>query len=328
MTTLSITIPTFNRPDGLRTALRSVTSVPVSLATTVEIVVSDNSTDSRSEAEAKAILKDWPGPSQYVHHVPGLGMVGNHNACLSLATGRWQLVLHDDDYLLDGGVEQLLAGIAESEPHERVLVFGVRVCDERGRRLRVQRFRRRRYRGPAEALRKLLTGSSFVRIPAICVRTDAYDEAGTFEDGLHGVDDYEMWLRLFARYGVTTVPRMISAYVIHSSADTEGMFDRDGIAGLFELFRRAEATGLLSSDELHRRQRAFVHQFILAGALRRFRRREWHDARLIMRLFDLPEVAQLGRSTRWLPVRAVWTAVIWVFARNAGGEADRNDDRL
>ena len=289
--------------------LRSVVDSPVDDPGRVELIISDNSTDTRSEETIRPLLDGWEGPTRYVRHQPGLGMVGNHNACLRLATGRWQVILHDDDYLLPGGMQMLLDSIAEAEPDECVLLFGVRVVDEHGRRLRLQRFRRRQRLSPADALRKLLTGSSFVRIPAICVRTDAYAAVGGFDQRVAAVEDYDMWIRLFARYGVTLVPHTIGAYVVHSQAATEKMFDAEGIALVSELYRRAARTGVLDETELRRRQRVFFHQFILAGTFRRLKRRDWAEARRVMALFDLPEVRRLGVSRRWLPVRLAFALV-------------------
>lgn len=308
-TELSITTPTYQRPDGLRTALQSIVETGIDTADRVEIVVSDNSTDTRSEEVIRPLLDAWKGPTRYVRHVPSLGMVGNHNACLEMANGRWQLILHDDDYLLPGGLQLLLDGLEEAGPDEHVLLFGVRVVDEHGHRLRLQRFRRRQRLSPPDALRRLLTGSSFVRIPAVCVRTDAYAQVGGFDQAVGGVEDYDMWIRLFARYGVTLDPRTIAAYVVHSEAETEGLFDVEGVEMLGELYRRAAQTGVLEEAELQSRQRQFLHQFILAGTFRRLKRRNWAQARQVMTLFSLPGVRRLGVSGRWLPVRLCFAAL-------------------
>lgn len=305
---LSVTTPTYQRPDDLVRALRSVTDEAGREARHIELVVSDNSTDTRSEDAIRPILDEWQGPSTYVRHDPSLDKIANQNACIRLATGRWVHILHDDDYLLPGGVRSIIEAIVRADADERVLLFGVHVVDERGSRWRHQRFLRRRRLTPEQALRRLLGGSSFVRMPAICVRRDAYDEVGTFDGAIVNANDTDMWIRLFARFGVTTVPSTTSAYVIHSQAASEAMFDADGIEQILELYRRAELTGLLSRAELRRRRRTFLHQFILAGCFRRLTRRDWRAAREVIALFDLPSVAELGWSRRWAPVRLVFSA--------------------
>jgi len=304
---LSVTIPTFHRPDSLVTALRSVTVDVGEAAPRIELVVSDNSTDTLSECVVGPIFDTWPGPTTYVRHEPSRGRTENQNACVALATGAWQLILHDDDYLLSGGVSSILDGIRSAGPDDQVLLFGVRVVDEHGRLRRHQRFRTARRLAPEDALRKLLTGSSFVRMPAICVRRDAYAAVGDFDATLRNVDDYDMWIRLFARYGILTMPRTVSAYVIHSGAESEGMFDADGIEQIQELFRRAERTGVVTAADLGCRKRTYLHQFILAGCFRHLQRRDWAGAQRVLKLFTLPGVAELGWSRRWSLVRIAFT---------------------
>ena len=315
--TLSVATPTYQRPDDLAKALRSVTDEAGDKASSIEIVVSDNSADTRSEEVVRRLLDRWHGESTYVRHVPSLDKIANQNTSVRLATGRWVLVLHDDDYLLPGGVHAILDAISRAGTEEHVLLFGVHVVDERGRRWRHQRLRRRCTLPPADALRRLLGGSSFVRMPAICVRRDAYDEVGVFDGTIVNANDYDMWIRLFARFGVTVVPSTVSAYVIHSQAASEGMFDADGIEQLHELYRRAERTGLLSRSELRRKKRTYLHQFILAGCFQRMRRGDWRAAREVIGLLTLPGVAELGWSRRWMPVRLTFTAITAVLGRRA-----------
>ena len=320
---LTVATPTYHRPDGLLKALASVTQGAGHEACRVELVVSDNSTDTRSESVVASVFGHWSGPTTYVRHEPSLDKTANQNACVELASGEWLLILHDDDYLLPGGVQQLLDGTAKAEPNECVLLFGVRVVNERGTRLRHQRFIRRRRQPPMKAMRRLLTDPSYVRIPAICVRRDAYAAVGPFDTSLYNVNDYDMWLRLFARFGVTQIPRTISTYVVHSEAATEDMFDADGISQIRELFQRAASTEMLTPSELRHRQREFLHHFILAGSLRRLRRGDWHGANRILRLFTLPDVSELGWSPRWSPVRACFEVTTALMARG-GAHSSRS----
>ncbi|HUG83677.1 MAG TPA: glycosyltransferase family 2 protein, partial [Euzebya sp.] len=137
---LSVCIPTYNRPDMLERALRSVTDGPRPPAGEVEIVVSDNSTDERSRHLSTSLLGGWDGPTQYVLNRPGVGAEPNFNRCLELATGTWVLILHDDDYLLRG-VEPLLKAIRTASDGVRVQLFGVQVVDQHERVIKRQTFR-------------------------------------------------------------------------------------------------------------------------------------------------------------------------------------------
>lgn len=308
---LSICIPTYNRPDLFRGALTSVVQSPSLPARNVEIVVSDNSTDDRSAAITARLTENWQGSVVYQHNSPGIPRVDNQNRCVSLATGRWVQILHDDDYLLRDGLSGMLAGLGRAGESDRVLLFGVRVVDRRGKLIRSQLFRRDRTLPPELALKRLLSNSSLVRMPAIVVRRDIYAEIGRFESGLDGKEDIAMWIRLFGAYGVRLLPLTTCAYRVHPGADSYAVCTPEAITTLTRIFSDTVPQGLLSDRVMRQCRAHFFHQFVLAGAFRRLRVGDRVGARKVMELFRMPEVRTLGPSPRWAPVRlAVATACV------------------
>ena len=117
-----------------------------------------------------------------------------------------------------------------------------------------------------------------------------------------------MWVRLFSRHGVRCVPRYICALTIHEAAATTGMWNRQTIHHLREIFDLAVASEVVPERRVRRWQTDYFHQFILAGVYRRLRLLQRAKAREILQLFQLPEVSSLGTSPKWLPVRAAFTA--------------------
>jgi hypothetical protein len=321
VTTLSICIPTHERPGMLYRALTSVIwNAPPEVARTVQIVVSDNSVSDASEALACQLLKEWGGLTHYQRNRPGVGMVGNFNRCIEAAAGDWVLILHDDDYLLLGAVSCLLRGIARASASDRTLLFGVRVVDDRGRLIRPQRPMRERSLSPAQALGRLLARSSYIRFPGMVVHRSAYAEAGPFEARMQGATDLQMWLRLIARHGLRTVPDTTAAYVVHADAATESTFTPEQVRLLMSLFDEARDLAVLPESALSRAQCQWFHQFILASAFRRLRAGDRAAAREMLRLFDLPEVRALGTSPVWLPLRRTFTLL-------AGSDRTTSDPR-
>jgi glycosyltransferase involved in cell wall biosynthesis len=317
---LSICIPTYNRPDLFERALRSAQTLPGPAAETVELVVSDNSTDERTQEIAGKLLAEWPGPTRYVLNRPGVGAEPNFNRCLELATGRYILILHDDDYLLPAGPAHILSAIATAQDRDRVLLFGVHVVDQHERVRRRQEFRSETYLAPPQALRRVLSNSSFVRFPAIVVRRDAYEVIGPFDMNLNVRNpvDFDMWVRLFARYGVRCLPQTSCAYTVHPGALTEAMFAPATVSTLAGIFDRAVDGGVLPRSVVRRCERDFFAQFILGAAVRRLRVRDHQGARRMLTFFDLPEVRALGPSWRWAPVRLAVSIAAEVLPRRGG----------
>jgi glycosyltransferase involved in cell wall biosynthesis len=102
---LSICIPTRNRAETLRLALRNVVSEAAPLAGRVEVVVSDNaSTDHTAAvlAEQGAQVRWQVRPENIGYFRNMVGMAGE------LARGRFLWMLGDDDMILRGGLARAL----------------------------------------------------------------------------------------------------------------------------------------------------------------------------------------------------------------------------
>jgi glycosyltransferase involved in cell wall biosynthesis len=305
---LSITMPTRNRPELLERALRSVVGAVAPVGEQVEVAVSDGSDDDATGTVVQRVLTGWPGGYRYVRNRPALSLVENMNRAIEISTGEWVMQLDDDDYLLPGAGTAMLDAIRRAAPGEGVLLFGVQIVDREGVRRRQQTFRREQYLPPKEALRRLLRNSSFVREPTIVVRRAAMEQEDLFDPTVGGATDTDMWVRLFSRYGVRCLPQATCAYTIHEAAATSGMWNPGTIRASGEIFDRAVARGILPERTIRRWQADFLHQFILAGVYRLLRVGRRAEAREVLRLFDLPDVRDLGVSPKWLPVRVAFTA--------------------
>ena len=95
---LTIAVPTYQRPDLLRRALASIVQA-ITEPSAVEVVISDNSPDV-SGPEIERFRAAWTGRLRYLPNVPTIDTVSNWNQCIKVATGRYVLFIHDDDYLL------------------------------------------------------------------------------------------------------------------------------------------------------------------------------------------------------------------------------------
>jgi hypothetical protein len=300
---LTVAVPAYNRRESARRAIRSVVESAVGYERWIEIVVTDDSTDDGVGAGVSEELGSWSGCWRYVRNQPPLGMVGNFNSCVTLAAGRYVLILHDDDFLLPGAIGAVLGAIERAGGASHVFLFGVHVVGPQGALIREQAFEREESLPPVTALRHLLTHSSFVRFPALVASRTAYAGAGPFDPSIGNPADFDMWVRLFSHHGVRIVPGAVAAYTVHQEALTSGMFNPETVAVLLRIFDRAVALAVLPEGEVRRLQADWIHQFILAGAVRRLRAADPAGARAVLQLFRLPAVRALGSSGRWMVAR-------------------------
>lgn len=308
--TLSLCVPTYNRPSLVQRAIRSIIESASAAAEDVEIIVSDNSPDV-SERACREALESWAGRSLYVGNRPDVGMAGNFNQCLALASGRFVLFVQDDDRLLPGAVPTILQALASGATPDRVVLFGVHLVDEAGRLLRRQEYCRDDTVGPADALHRLLSDNGLAVFPGAVVSRDAYQVVGPFDATFGNAMDLEMWVRLFARYGVRCFPGAIGAYSVHAASATQLMgFDAHAVDRLMAVFASARRTGVLDAETVDRCEANYLHQFVLGAASVHLRQGDQAGARGVIQLFKLPSIRALGPSRAWGPVRFIFSVLV------------------
>lgn len=97
---VTVCIPTYNRPEMLRGCLQSVLwqSMP-----DFEIIVSDNASTTDTEAVVAEFGDARVRVSRLDHNI---GLHANLTRCLHLGTGRYRVMLPDDDLMLPGNLER------------------------------------------------------------------------------------------------------------------------------------------------------------------------------------------------------------------------------
>lgn len=322
---LTIAIPTYNRVNLLKRCLESIAG-PHS-GNEVELIVSDNSTQSDTEQFILQYARQWGRSLRYFRNPDGTTATQNFNFCYERARGRYTLILHDDDYLLPGAIDKILDVIHNADDQrDQVLLFGVRVEELSGRVVRRQQARSDTFLPPPEALYRLLGDSSFVRAPGLIVRTDAYVAVGGFHASAETADDFDIEVRLFARCGVRLLKAMTAAYTVHAGGETSSVFNARTVALSAEIFNHARQLGILDEATVAQRQRDWYYQFILGGTWRALRRGDRGTARQVLSLFQLPNIKALGVSRRWLLVRLVFSVLAGRNGRAAGASRDRDGD--
>jgi GT2 family glycosyltransferase len=302
---LSICVPTYHRAELLARTLRSIGPLPAD----VEVIVSDNSTDNDDcQDMAHRLLASQPsGQWHYYRNAPGSTIVDNFAICVSRAKGHYIYHLHDDDYLLEGGLDIMMRILRHVRGEHHVIVFGVELVDSQCRVMREQTVLWRQVWQPQEALEKVLTHSSLIRMPAIVASREAYHAAGGPDLQQGNTVDTDMWARIFARYQVLRVPNKVAAYTIHEGAATSRMFTKITIGQLLRIFEKSQS--MLPESRLRKAKALFFHQFILAGTYRSLKQHDLASAQEIFRLFEEPSIRQLSVPLRWRPLRLAFSVL-------------------
>lgn len=108
---LTIAIPTYNRKKTLEKTLNSIFNQVVD---DVEIIVSDNASTDGTEIYMKKISKQYPYVKYFKNDI-NLGSDQNFKNCMELSSGKFVLILSDDDYLLDNSINFILNVVKANE---------------------------------------------------------------------------------------------------------------------------------------------------------------------------------------------------------------------
>lgn len=188
--TVSVVVPTKDRPLLLREALKSIRALE-GRGLTFEILVGDNGSTPRT----RAIAEEY-GAIYIKVETPGSGAA--RNAAMHRATGDYVAFLDDDDVWTPNHIRGHLA-LLDDKP-ELGAVFGQVVNTDA---------RRRHIFGPwppslpsgRELLRLMLSGY-FPQIGATVVRACVVVAIGDFDESLVGGQDWDWQLRIAASHGI------------------------------------------------------------------------------------------------------------------------------
>ncbi|BAU63114.1 glycosyl transferase, group 2 family protein [Stanieria sp. NIES-3757] len=309
---LSICIPTYNRTVWFKRALKSILLNSYLNNQNLQIIISDDSCSDECRYITQKSLQNKNVSYQYIYNQPRLGMAANWNNAIQQASGKYILILHDDDFLFEDAINQIIKTIKKQEDNYSVLLFGVSVVNEQEHIIKKQIFNREFYLPPQLALKKLLSNSSFVRFPAIVIKHTAFKEIGYFNTVIGEVADLDMWIRLFSKFGVFCVPINTCAYTIHKGALTTNMFNERVIKQLLSLFSKVEKSKLLSAKIIERSKSDFFHQFILAGTYRSIKQKKFIEARRIMTLFRNDLKKEISFTLKWFWLFILFKIILFI----------------
>lgn len=208
---LSIMIPTYNRPEYLERAVKS--AIDQKTGFEFEVCVIDNGTVSDGADQVLHLVQEIGSPRVSLYrNRANIGMFGNWNRCIELASAERVSILNDDDLLAPDFVDRML--VAMQDKSVRFCGVSTRIEDQRERsflaKVRAGTFSQLKnaakaclYRYP----RKLRLSDYFISNPnmgSLGIVFYKYDALtiGGFNEKLYPYADYVFFTQLVARVDV------------------------------------------------------------------------------------------------------------------------------
>ena len=190
--TVSVVIPTYDRPEMLQ---RAVESVVQQTYDSVELLVVDDHSPTPASETLERIETDTLRSVECIRHDENRGGSAARTTGIEAASGAWVAFLDDDDEWKPTKLEKQVERVTSASGDVVLVYTGIRQVGEDGSTNAVKT--------PAEegnALEQLLYGNFIGSYSAVMVRLKAIDAVGPPDDRFPSWQDWEWYLRL-AQYG-------------------------------------------------------------------------------------------------------------------------------
>lgn len=262
-TVVDVGIPTRRRRDGRpRWLLEAVESVLAQTLDRFRLVVRENAA---GEGTLREALEPYLGDPRVRYVASGREQtaIENNNALLVAGDAPYVTILHDDDVWAPEFLERRVAFL-EEHPACGFVFGGHKLIDDDGVELaRSTPALTAGPHAPVEYVPLLMRHLGKPMPPTALVRRAAYEAVGAAFDPRFPAWDYEMWMRLGARFGAGYVDGWDSSFRVHSQQATYAerwgenwVVFEDHIRGLLE--RDLPELEIPEEEWRRRRARAFV----------------------------------------------------------------------
>jgi glycosyltransferase involved in cell wall biosynthesis len=238
MPLISVVIPVYNNESTIQETIESV--LTQSFSELELIVINDGSQDSTLK-----IVSSILDPRLKVFSYPNGGLAATRNRGISHASGEYISFIDADDLWTPDKLEAQFKAL-QVNPQAAVAYSWTDWIDESGQFLRPGGH----ISVKGDVFATLLVRDFVESGSNPLIRAEALAEVGGFDESLPAVEDWDMWLRLAARYEFVCVPSPQILYRVSSSSMSSNVWKME--AGSLQVIERAFAVAPESLQHLKR----------------------------------------------------------------------------
>ena len=227
MPTVSVIIPTYNRPKFLE---RSLQSVYKQTFKDFEVIIVDDGSVCRADNEKIVDKYVRKGMKIKYFYQKNIGAPGARNRGIKEAEGKYIAFLDDDDEFLPEKLERQVRLFEISSEKVGLIYTWAKEVDEKGNLLRKHCISVR-----GNSLKEILK-RNFIPSPSAMVRKECFDKVGLFDENFPSCQDWEMWTRIASWYEFDVVEDFLVIYHKHFNFSIGK--SRNALYGYYAYFKK------------------------------------------------------------------------------------------
>lgn len=202
--TVSVVIPTYNRANLLKRAIKSVLNQEFK---DFELIIVD---DASSDNTFEVVESIEDGRIRYLRLKENSGGPVARNIGIKKARGEFIALLDDDDEWLPKRLDVQIKKFENLDKKVGVVYGGFYYVSQQDGRILGKRLPK--YRG--DIYGRLLR-ENFIGSPTLLIRRTCFKKAGLFDPKLTSSQDWDMWLRIAKHYKFDYVNEIVAKYYVH-----------------------------------------------------------------------------------------------------------------
>jgi GT2 family glycosyltransferase/SAM-dependent methyltransferase/thioredoxin-like negative regulator of GroEL len=276
---VSVIVPTCNRPDRLREALRSV------LAQTYrdfEIIVVNDGT---SDIDALITELNSEGRITCIRHDRNRGLAAARNTGIRAAKGKYMAYLDDDDRYLPGHLDTLVTFL-EQHDCKAAYTDAWRVHETLQQGRYVETGRDLPYSHDFNPAALLI--SNF--FPVLCVMHEraCLDDVGLFDESLFAHEDWDLWIRMATKYPFTHIKQTTAEFTWRTDGSSMTSGSRETYRRTTEIIYRKYQPYSQQNQEIIQAQRQRLQT--MHAELQCHVRPQTYDCSIVIPVFNKMEL--------------------------------------
>lgn len=212
---VSVCIPAYNNAGYIKDTIESILNQTYQ---NLEVIVVD---DCSSDNTAEVVASISDERLKLYRNEKNLGMVGNWNRCLSLATGDFVKLICADD-MIDRNAIELEAAAMIQHPSVNLVESDTRLVDVTGKKTGA--FKRYHKSGVVDGKKvahKALMIQNYFGAPVNnLIRRSILEKIGGFDNAFTYILDFDMWVRFASAGDIFIIHQLLNSFRVRSDSNT------------------------------------------------------------------------------------------------------------